>query len=93
MEQHNNTTGSNITEGSGCLHAPRAEFAVHVLNEQGLGLAFQIEQKFSGLLSFLEQPKICIQSRELSLAKTKLEEACFYAKKAMATNLVNQKQD
>ncbi len=67
-----------------------AEFASHLLNEQGLSRAHLIRDIFDGLLTQLEE--ICAPGRELSIAKTKLEEACFFAKKAMAINLTNQKQ-
>jgi hypothetical protein len=70
----------------------KSEFAVHKLNEDGIAKANIMGWKFSELLYWLEGSDVCIEGRELSLAKTKLEEACFYAKKAMATNLVNQKK-
>lgn len=66
----------------------RPQFAVHMLNDQGKVKAATIGMLFSNLLETLEP--LCIDGRELSIAKTKLEEACFYAKKAMATNLDNQ---
>jgi len=71
----------------------RPEFGVHLLNEDGIKRAKEMAHRFSDLVAWLEMSGVCVQSRELSLAKTKLEEACFFAKKAMATNLVNQKQD
>jgi len=63
-------------------------FAVHKLNREGLEKARQIAGSFDSLLSQLEQ--VCVESREFSLTKTKLEEAAFYAKKAMAIDLGNQ---
>lgn len=66
----------------------RPEFAVHMLNEDGKAKAQELAQQFSKLTDYIEA--IGVQGRELSLAKTKLEEACFFAKKAMATNLSNQ---
>jgi len=66
------------------------EFAVHVLNEAGMSKAVKIQALFDDLLNNLSG--WCISSREFSLTKTKLEEACFYAKKAMATDLSNQQQ-
>ena len=69
----------------------KSEFGVHILNEEGIQKAKDMATKFSDLLYWLEAPGMCVSGRELSLAKTKLEEACFFAKKAMATNLTNQK--
>lgn len=63
-------------------------FEVHMLNETGKGKAVQIAGSFSGLLGELEL--ICKEGRELSIVKTKMEEACFYAKKAMASVPENQ---
>lgn len=71
----------------------RPEFGVHLLNDDGIAKAKEMAFRFSDLTEWLEQPGMCVSSRELSLAKTKLEEACFFAKKAMATNLMNQKHD
>lgn len=64
------------------------QFAVHKLNDEGFRKANLIRDSFDNLLSILE--KACIDGRELSIVKTKLEEACFFAKKAMAINLNNQ---
>lgn len=69
----------------------KPEFGVHLLNEQGISKAHEMAWRFSSLLEWLEQPGVCVPGRELALARTKLEEACFYAKKALATNLTNQK--
>ena len=68
----------------------RPEFGVHILNQDGISKAKEMAFRFSQLVEWLELPGNCVSSRELALAKTKLEEACFFAKKAMATNLVNQ---
>lgn len=64
------------------------EFAVHMLNQEGKQRATELAERFSDLLAHCRA--IGVPGRELSLTATKLEEACFYAKKAMATNLVNQ---
>lgn len=65
------------------------EFAVHLLNEEGKKKAAFIQFTFDNCLNALST--VCINpSREWSLVRTKLEEACFFAKKAMATNLTNQ---
>jgi len=59
------------------------EFEVHMLNADGKSKAATIAQTFdtclSTLLAVVPDP-----SREMSLCRTKLEEACFFAKKAMA---------
>lgn len=70
-----------------------AVFAVHMLNEQGKQKAKEIAEGFDGLLTKLEG--LCAGSaapstREFSIVKTKLEEACFFAKKAMAVHAENQ---
>ena len=64
------------------------EFAVHRLNDEGMKKAKLIAESFDGLAKTLSI--ICIDGRELSICKTKLEEACFFAKKAMAIDLRNQ---
>jgi len=84
------TSDSPNPTGSGRVRTPRAEFGVHILNTEGISKARNMATQFSDLLDWLEQPGMCVMSPELTIAKRKLEEACFYAKKAMATNLVNQ---
>lgn len=64
------------------------EFAFHKLNQDGQNKAQEIALLFSHLLVQLNP--LCIEGRELSICKTKLEEACFFAKKSMAINLINQ---
>lgn len=59
-----------------------AQFAVHILNEEGKRKAQEIAHSFDDLLTRLEA--ICPEGRHLALVRTKLEEACFFAKKAMA---------
>jgi len=65
-------------------------FEVHMLNEEGKRNAQDIAIKFEILLLDLE--KVCGDppNREWSVVKTKLEEACFFAKKAMANKPRNQ---
>jgi hypothetical protein len=65
-------------------------FEVHMLNESGKGKAVQIAGDFSALLGGLQL--ICPEGRELAIVKTKLEEACFFAKKAMANVPENQER-
>ena len=70
----------------------RPEFEVHILNEDGIQRAKDMAVKFSELVDWLEEGALCVEGRTFSIVKTKLEEACFFAKKAMASNLVNQKE-
>ena len=58
------------------------EFAVHVLSDDGLTKAADIASEFDALLDELKD--ILPEGRYLSIVKTKLEEACFFAKKAVA---------
>lgn len=64
------------------------EFATHMLNPMGKEKAKEIQAIFDHALNRLEL--VCTQGREFAITKTKLEEACFFAKKAMAINLNNQ---
>ena len=61
----------------------RPEFQVHMLNENGKAKAVGIAAAFSDLLSDLEN--YGVTGRDLALVKTKLEEACFVAKRGMAS--------
>ena len=63
-------------------------FSSHKLNDNGRGNAELIRCLFDGLLNEID--KVCKEGREFSLTKTKLEEAYFYAKKAMAIDEANQ---
>lgn len=68
---------------------PQSElFQVHMLNEQGKAKARAIADHFESLLTALTP--LCPGGREFSIVKTKLEEACFFAKKAMAKDMANQ---
>ena len=60
------------------------EFEVHRLTEQGLDAANSIASEFDQLLTTLERDIGVPEGREWSIVKTKLEEACFFAKKAIA---------
>lgn len=64
-----------------------AAFEVHKLNDVGISKAGEIAFKFDKLLS--ELSIFCLPGRELDLVKINLEEACFFAKKAMAINPEN----
>jgi len=63
-------------------------FDVHKLNETGMKRAQDIAAVFDAALSGLRG--LCPDGREFSLVKTKLEEGCFFAKKAMARLPENQ---
>jgi hypothetical protein len=66
----------------------RMEFSVHKLNPSGLERALQIAEAFDQLLG--ELTLLVSEGRYLSIVKTKLEEACFFAKKGMAQQGTNQ---
>lgn len=68
------------------------EFQVHTLNDDGKAKAKRIAEAFDRLVDELTTPAtpddptiICPPSRETSIMRTKLEEACFFAKKATAS--------
>lgn len=68
-----------------------SEFQVHKLNADGLNKAQKIADLFKGLLENLYKEGVFLEeSRELLITCTKLEEACFFAKKAMANDPINQ---
>ena len=58
------------------------EFQVHMLNDRGKEEARFIAEHFDALLESLKLH--CPETREFSLCRTHLEQACFFAKKAMA---------
>lgn len=65
------------------------EFTVHILNDHGIDLSNQIATIFDQTLDALSTR--CAAGREWSIVKTKMEEACFFAKKAMAGDPSNQR--
>lgn len=65
------------------------EFTAHLLNDTGISKAKELATKFDELLEYLKT--VCPEGREFSIAKTKLEEASFFAKKSVACDPVNQK--
>lgn len=67
----------------------RPEFEVHLLNVRGQQKAKAIAEAFDRLLGEIEQI-VPPSGRNIAIVKTKLEEACFFAKKAMAIHLDNQ---
>ena len=65
------------------------EFKVHMLNDDGIKKAHSIREVFDECLTKLSD--LCGAGREFSIVKTKLEESCFFAKKSMANQEINQK--
>lgn len=63
-------------------------FEVHRLNEPGMRKAEDIARTFNRAL--WELKAICPAGREFYIVCTKLEEAAFFAKKAMAKEASNQ---
>jgi hypothetical protein len=64
------------------------EFEVHKLNEQGFAKVTELAHGFDALLTAILA--WIPASRELSIVRTKLEEACFFAKKGIANVPENQ---
>lgn len=71
-----------------------ALFTFHKLNEKGQTKAEAIASAYENFLKSVYEIAFDgaagFESREWSIVKTKLEEACFFTKKAMATQVVNQ---
>lgn len=67
------------------------EFEVHKLNEPGINNAKKIASMFNQLIEELKT--VCPDGREFSIVRTKLEEACFFAKKSMASRTFNQAEE
>ena len=63
-------------------------FQVHRLNEEGLKKAAEIAVVFDTCLNSIVS--MCPPGRELAIVKNNLEQACFFAKKAMANDPNNQ---
>lgn len=58
-------------------------FEVRRLTPEGLKKAQEIAEAFDQLLTRLET--VCVtDGRDLALVRTKLQEACFFAKRALA---------
>ena len=69
----------------------RSEFSVHLLNPQGIKKAEALAEVFSVALSGIEA--LCgPEGREMAIVKTKMQEAAFFAKRAMAIRVENQKE-
>lgn len=67
----------------------RQEFQVHILNDDGIAKARVLGDLFSGLLTSIEQ--MIPPGRDLAVVVTKLQEASFFAKRAVAADPANQK--
>lgn len=66
----------------------RPEFQVHMLNDRGKARAQEIASACSDALNRIEA---CgVTGRELAQTKTDLENACFHAKRGMASLIENQ---
>ena len=66
-------------------------FQVHKLNEEGLKKAAEIAEAFNTCLdSITALVGSNSTGREMAVVRTKLEEACFFTKKAMANEPENQ---
>lgn len=63
-------------------------FEVHMLNADGIVKARRIAELFDAFLEALS--KDVPPNRHMSIVRTKLEEACFFAKKGMASDPENQ---
>ena len=64
------------------------EFAVHKLNDFGLSKMEENSYAFDYALTTIAN--ICPDGREMSIVRTKMEEACFFAKKSLAKSLANE---
>lgn len=65
-------------------------FEFHRLNKTGIYRSHLIQKAFENLVKELKERGGLKDSRELSIAITKLEEACFFSKRAMAIQKENQ---
>jgi len=66
------------------------EFRVNEINQAGLIKCKAIAQLYDDLLNELLLCGIFTDKRLEAIVRTKLEEACFFTKKACATNLTHQ---
>ncbi len=64
-------------------------FDTKALGQTAWGKVQKISQEFDGFLSKLEEIA-GKDGREMALVRTKLEEACFFAKKSLAMKSENQ---
>lgn len=68
----------------------RSEFQVHLLNDIGFGKANALASVFSSALDSVEEIA-GKDGREMAIVRTKLEEASYFAKRAMAQRGENQR--
>ena len=64
------------------------QFGSHMLNANGKVVAAEVGGAFALLLSSLKT--LGVDGRELAIVTTKLEEACFFAKRSIASKSENQ---
>lgn len=84
------------------MSTTRKEFEVHRLNGEGMKRAQSIALSFSSLLNLIETDCSAVNDdtgqavpgdpRLLAVVRTKLEEACFFSKKAMASQKAHQQE-
>lgn len=74
------------------IEKTESPFAVHKLNEHGMAQAKKIQEVFDDTLDDLKVIIGDAPSREMSLVVTKLQEAGFFAKRAMAVKPENQEK-
>lgn len=67
----------------------RSNFRAHAVNAHGLSQARKLAELFSEMLSSIEEIS-GTEGREITIIRTKLEEACFFAMRAMASQASNQ---
>lgn len=67
----------------------REEFAVHMLNRDGKERAADVAKMLSICLNNIEAI-VGADGREMAIVRTKLQEAAFFAKRAIAVKAENQ---
>lgn len=93
--------------GRGMRPSMNKEFQTHYLNESGKRKGERITNLFDQLLVVLttdpnddldqqhadRQMILCPPSRETAIMRTKLEEACFFARKSMCSQVQNTAEE